>query len=254
MAKAKGKKKGILILLDILIVACFLGALYFFLEPKIRSRRQLEVEQDAVKQINSQLKVVSEENNNSAEPLSQVTIAVDPDANKVPGEAYDNFGGEAIEEEYVYDEYGNIIIHYIGSLSIPDIELETPIANDDSLVAIRYGVGHTPESAKIGDPGRALLFGHWFQEYGRVFNRLEEIKEGDEFSIDILENRTRYHYKVHKAVAVTTEELYDRLFNDPVDVESEVVLVTCIVRNYAWWAPSGRYLVYGELIDSEKVD
>ncbi len=246
MKKQKRKNKVINIILDILIIACFAGALYFFIEPKIRSKKQRAVEEDTVKKIQEQIV----DNTNTG-----ITIKVDPNANKVPGEAYESFGDDPIEpiDEYIYDENGNVIIHYIGTLKIPKIDLETPIADDDSLVAIRYGVGHTPESANIGDPGRALIFGHWFQEYGRVFNRLEEIKEGDEFTIDMVENQTRYFYKVHKAIPIETEDLYDRLFNDPVDVKSEVVLVTCIVRNNAWWTPTGRYLVYGELIKKDVV-
>ncbi len=256
--KSAKKRKPIVIILDILIIACLIGALYFFLDPKIRNRKQNMIEQDAVQQINAALAedhADEADASSSSDPENElkVSISVDPDALKVPGESYENFGGEAVEEEYVYDAEGNVIINFIGALVIPKIDLNTPIADDDSLVAIRYGVGHTPESDEIGKPGRALLFGHWFQEYGRVFNRLEEIKAGDEFYIDILKNRTRYYYKVHRAIAISHDDLPYHLFEEEPTVESEVVLITCIVRNNAWRAPTGRYLVYGELVDSKSI-
>lgn len=249
------KRRPLLIILDILIIVCIIGALYFFLEPKLRSKKQNEVEQEAYQQIQAQfdkpIETQGSSSNSNQTSDQQVSIAVDPEALRVPGEAYEDFGGGVIEEEYLYDANGNVIINFIGSLSIPKINLNTPIADDDTLVALRYGVGHTAESDPIGEPGRALLFGHWFQEYGRVFNRLEEIKEGDEFHIDILQIRMRYHYKVHKALPISHEDLLFHLFEEEQTVESEVILVTCMVRNNAWWAPTARYLVYGELVDSE---
>lgn len=249
--KQKSKRKFIIVFLDILIILCLIGAAYFFLKPKIRSKNQKNIEQSILNQVDSRFnktEIIDSDNNTLDLPVS---ISVDPNINKVAGEAYENFDANAEIKKPIYDEYGNVIINFIGSLTIPKIELTTPVADNDSLIAIRYGVGHRAESTAIGENGRALIFGHWFQEYGRVFNRLEEIKIGDDFVIDIIEDRTRYHYQVHDVKSISHESLYARLFDDPVSVESEVVLVTCIVRNNAWWTPSGRYLVYGQLVDSE---
>lgn len=245
--KEKKKNKILLIVLDILIIICFVGAAFFFLEPKVRNNKQKKIETSVMNEVN--LLFDSEE-----EQMDDlVSIAVDPNANKVPGEAYEDFGLGLNTDEIVYDENGQVIVDFIGSLNIPVIDLITPIANDDSLIAIRYGVGHTPESAEIGEQGRALIFGHWFQDYGRVFNRLNEVNVGDEFTIDIIENRTRYFYKVHKAISIDESELYHYLYEDEPEVDSEVLLITCIVRNNHWWEQTGRYLVYGELIDSKYI-
>lgn len=246
--KSKKKKRPIIIILDILIIACLLGAAYFFLEPKVRSHKQTKVEQSAVTEVEKLFDTEEEE-------LSEISIAVNPNANKVPGEGYEDFGqGEnLIIEDPILDENGNVIINFIGSLKIPKIDLVTPIADDDSLVALRYGAGHTPESAFFGENGRAIIFGHWFDEYGRVFNRLGEMKVGDDFAISITKNRTRYHYHVHKMVEIKDYELYDYLFVDEPEVESEVVLVSCKVENRMWWSTSDRYIVYGELIETEYI-
>ncbi len=242
---AKNSSRPLLITLDLLIVFCLLGAAYFYIAPKIKSKRRSQIEASAVAKIDRELTQASD--------LSKsITITVDPKANKVSGESYEDFGGE-FKENYVYDKNGNVVVNFIGALKIPKINLNTPIADDDNLVALRYGVGHTPESSPVGQDGRCIIFGHWFLDYGKVFNRLEEVKEGDKFHIDMLANRTRYFYEVYKVASISDKDLYDRLFSDPVGVKSEIVLVTCIVRNNDWRNPSGRYLVYGKLVDTEVV-
>ncbi|NLJ70542.1 MAG: sortase [Clostridiaceae bacterium] len=256
--KQKKKKRPIIIILDILIIGCFLGAAYFLLEPKLRSKRQSAIEQSAIAEIDAVLELsnTNTETNDipENEPVTpSITITVNPDANKVPGEGYEDFGqGERIEVDApVLDQYGNVIINFIGTLKIPKIDLTTPIADNDSLIALRYGAGHTAESAKIGQPGRALIFGHWFDEYGRVFNRLNEIEVGDEFTIDLLETKTRYHYVVHEMLEIDNSLLYEYLFEREPKVDNEVVLVSCKVENRMWWSTTGRYLAHGKLIKSE---
>jgi len=253
--KKKKRKKPIIIILDILIVACLLGAAYFFFEPKLRSKRQSKIEQSAVAEVEAVLEsfTTDEANDENEQETLSVTITVNPDANKVPGEGYEDFGhGENIEvDDPILDENGNVVINFIGTLKIPKIDLTTPVADNDSLIALRYGAGHTPESAEIGKPGRALIFGHWFDEYGRVFNRLNEIEVGDKFTIDLLETKTRYHFKVHEMLEIEDSQLYEYLFEREPEVDSEVVLVSCKVENNMWWSSSGRYLAYGKLIKSE---
>ncbi|MGI6579444.1 MAG: sortase [Saccharofermentanales bacterium] len=258
--KKQKKKKPIIIILDILIVACLLGAAYFFFEPKIRSKRQSDIEQSAVAEVEAALELsvadaddIDETGDGSEQMISPVTIAVNPNANKVPGEGYEDYGhDENIEvEDPILDQNGNVVINFIGTLRIPKIDLITPIADNDSLIALRYGAGHTPGSAKIGQPGRALIFGHWFDEYGRVFNRLNEIEVGDQFTIDLLETKTRYHYKVHQMLEIEDFQLYEYLFEREPEVDNEVVLVSCKVENRMWWSSTGRYLACGELIKSE---
>ncbi|HHU53581.1 MAG TPA: sortase [Clostridiaceae bacterium] len=254
----KKRKKPIIIVLDILIIACLVGAAYFFLEPKLRSKRQLKVEQSAVAEVEAALESIAVDdtedlNVENEQDTPSVSIKVNPNANKVPGEGYEDFGrGERIEvEDPILDENGNVVINFIGTLRIPKIELTTPIADNDSLIALRYGAGHTPDSAKIGEPGRALIFGHWFNEYGRVFNRLNEIEVGDEFTIDLLETKTRYYYKVHQMLEIEDYQLYEYLFEKEPEVDNEVVLVSCKVENNMWWSSTGRYLACGELIKTE---
>lgn len=258
--KKKKRKRPLIIILDILIIGCLLGAAYFFFEPKLRSKRQIKIEQSAVAEVEAALEAITADDAENADTENEqetpsITITVNPNANKVPGEGYEDFGhGESIEvDDPILDEYGNVVINFIGTLKIPKIDLITPIADNDSLIALRYGAGHTPESATIGKPGRALIFGHWFDEYGRVFNRLNEIEVGDKFTIDLLETKTRYHFKVHEMLDIEDSQLYEYLFEREPEVKSEVVLVSCKVENNMWWSPSGRYLAYGKLIKSEKL-
>lgn len=104
-------------------------------------------------------------------------------------------------------------------LSIPKIESDLPVignvdgGNENEYVAaLKKGVAHFSGTARPSDEkGNVFIFGHssdWRKnnnEYGRVFSRLPELKEGDEISV-WYQNK-EYKYKIALIKIVDSKDL-----------------------------------------------
>lgn len=238
----KRHSKALIILLDIIIVVSLLLAAYFYFEPRLRSNQQLKQENKA--------KEIFDEAIEQTE--GELIVKIDPKekAKPVPGEGYEDFGhGYAIPEPE-YDADGNPLLRYIGRLHIESVEIDTLIAADHSNFSLRYSAGHATDSAQIGTPGQAVIYGHNFFDRTRVFSRLNEVKVGDRFYIDLLAGNRRLNYKVTRAEKIPAAELEARVFEKT--NENRVLLVTCSTE-YQNGIPLNRILVYGELIGTEPI-
>lgn len=224
------------IVLDLLIIACLLGAAYFYFEPKIRSKRQAEAEANTMDEFDNLL--------DSDDLANELTKALDKDVKPVPGEGYDFYGDELDVPEPERDAYGNVILHYEGKITIPRVKIKTLLAADDSLHALRLSAGRTQSSAPIGEAGLSLIFGHNFHDRGRVFSRLDEVEVGDTIYMDMLKGRKRYVYKVYNVEWIDVEDLETKLSEKKTD--DEMVFITCS-DEYRNGQAAYRLLVYSRL-------
>lgn len=64
-------------------------------------------------------------------------------------------------------------------IAIPSIDVETLVVEGTSAAALRAGAGHYPNTPLPGQVGNVAIAGHR-TTYGRPFNRLDQVKEGDE--------------------------------------------------------------------------
>jgi len=122
--KLKEKRPIIpIIFCDILIIACFIGAAYFFCRTGKCFFINNKVEQSAVNEVEKLFDTEDEE-------LSEISIAVNPNANKVREKVMKiSVKGEQFKNRRSYfDEHGNVIITVIGSLKIPTNRSGNPIA------------------------------------------------------------------------------------------------------------------------------
>lgn len=161
-------------------------------------------------------------------------------------EAYEELTGrrfaspEEIEAAQQEAEGHNLMAK--GVLTIPTIDLKLPILNGTTKVDLRYGAGWFIESAELGQPGNCLIFGHRMKAYGKLFNRLDEMKVGD--TVDVADMETNlYTYTV-----VEISEL------EPKDVFKEVYkrmdgrylsLITCTPVGVG----SHRLIIWCEILD-----
>ena len=83
------------------------------------------------------------------------------------------------EEEFGELDAEPVTVTGCGLLSIPAIELEMAVVQGADSVSLRAAAGWLPESAPIGEAGNCVIFGHRMYEYGRHFNRLDELEAGD---------------------------------------------------------------------------
>ena len=98
-----------------------------------------------------------------------------------------------------------------------------PVADEATLEALRYTIGHLKTSALPGEPGLGVYLGHRMIDHGRHFNRLPEVEEGDLIQID--DGKTLYTYTVTRQESISPRTLEDRI-TETVD-GSQILLVTC---------------------------
>ena len=71
----------------------------------------------------------------------------------------------------------------IGVLFIDKIEVRIPIMTGVDDETLRVAAGRMPESGKLDQVGNVVLAGHRSYTFGKYFNRLDELEEGDTFYI-----------------------------------------------------------------------
>lgn len=131
----------------------------------------------------------------------------------------------------------------IGMLEIPAIELESPVLEGASQENIKYAVGHLPSSSPVNTLGEKdhnfAIAGHRTYTYGQFFNRLDELKEGNEIILTTKEKK--YTYKVFETKIVKPTDV-DVIY--PIKGKSVITLITCHPKN----SNKKRLIVYGELV------
>ena len=127
-----------------------------------------------------------------------------------------------------------------GLIEIPAIELEMPLVKGADSYSLRAAVGWWPQSAQMGTAGNCAVFGHRMVTYGRHFNRLDELKQGDEVTLYNMEGE-QFTYKVTGSEVIEPGSLVEKLYEHSDGFQLTLVTYT----------PTGvgshRLLVYGEL-------
>ena len=110
----------------------------------------------------------------------------------------------------------------IAVLEIPVIGLRLPVLEGASDYNLRYGAALLEGTAGIGEQGNTVLTAHRAHAYGRLFNRLDELEEGDE--IVLVAADSRFSYRVFSTAVVEAEDT-SYLADDP--EKRRLTLVTC---------------------------
>ena len=131
----------------------------------------------------------------------------------------------------------------MGVISIPKIKVKLPIyhtADDDVL---QVAIGHIPGSSlPIGGEGtHAVLSGHRGLAHASIFTNLPQLKKGDTFNIEVLNEVLTY--EVDKIETVLPTEIKNI---EIVDGEDYCTLVTCTPLGIN----SHRLLVRGHRIET----
>jgi len=109
----------------------------------------------------------------------------------------------------------------IGILTISKIDLKVAIGEGTDLKTLKYAVGHFNNTAMPGQKGNFCLAGHRSYTFGEYFNRLGEIKNGDEIQVKTINGD--YKYKVYDIQVVLPDKV--KVLNSTND--ATMTLVTC---------------------------
>lgn len=109
----------------------------------------------------------------------------------------------------------------IGILIIPKIDLKVVIGEGADLETLKYAVGHFKGTALPGQIGNFCVAGHRSYVFGEYFNRLNELKAGDEVIIKTV--RGEFKYKVYNTEVVLPSQV--EVLNQ--SKEATMTLITC---------------------------
>ncbi len=133
----------------------------------------------------------------------------------------------------------------IGHISIPTISVELPIYHGCSSSVLQIAVGHLQGSSlPIGGEGtHSVLSAHRGLPSARLFTDLDKLREGDIFTVTVLDRLLTY--QVDKISIVEPDQM-DSLY--PVEGEDYMTLVTCT----PYGINTHRLLVRGTRIENIK--
>lgn len=140
--------------------------------------------------------------------------------------------------------YGNGMM---GTIEIPKISLKLPIYHGTEEDVLASGIGHLKESSLPvgGENSHSVLSGHRGLPNAQLFTRLDELKEGDVFSIQICNQKLTY--RVCDVCVVEPEETEGLAIQSGRDLLS---LVTCT----PYGINTHRLVVTGERVTEENVE
>lgn len=126
-----------------------------------------------------------------------------------------------------------------GIIEIPNIKVSAAILEGTDDKALKYSVGHYPETAQPGEAGNCVLLGHRNYLYGHFFRKLNELEVGDEIIIKKDENT--YTYIVSESFVVSPEDVW--VLDQTSD--SIITMITCTpIGTY-----TDRLIVRGVLLE-----
>lgn len=137
----------------------------------------------------------------------------------------------------------------IGILEIPKLDLSTVLVEGTDPENIKYAVGHLPGSSsvsKVGSKGENFVIaGHRSYTYGKFFNRLDELKNGDEVILKVQKRVLTFEVIDKKIVKPTNMDVVK-----PVKDKALVTLVTC----HPQYSNKQRLIVVTELKNERILD
>lgn len=158
------------------------------------------------------------------------TLWVDPNANPINGEDYDLPPGVNADDLVINEkknDKGQVLVEAIGRIMIESVNINLPIVKGATETPLKYGAGWYDYSSKIGEKGgNAVILAHRMLTYGRMFNRLDEVKNGD--IVEINYNNQSYKYKVFESFSVDPkqQDMYE-FFKPLQNGKTVITLVTC---------------------------
>ncbi|MCK8060191.1 MULTISPECIES: class D sortase [unclassified Fusibacter] len=111
---------------------------------------------------------------------------------------------------------------YLGTITIPSIDLEMPLVDGTTVDDLRWSAGHMKRTAYPGEIGNVVIAGHRGYNFGRLFNRLDELGKGDKIIVNT--PKGKFVYTVYVSKIVEPEDTY---VTNQTDKHKVLTLITC---------------------------
>lgn len=222
------------ILIIIAVVCMIVGVVLLLIDPIKNFKRQ----------------AVTDDMLESIVEGSQAVFVVKSDENEVNGEEYEyDFGVEELNnagadyQEMIEELPDETVLTALGKISIPSVNINIPLWNEATKVSLRYGAGRLEKTADPGQEGNMTILGHRMRAEGKIFNRLGEVKLGDDIIISTIDGSV-YTYKVDKILEAVNPSDLDYYVDIDDGEGTQVTLVTCTPLGVA----THRLLIIGHLV------
>lgn len=176
-------------------------------------------------QAENKLKEAREYNNRlAANGQSILGEAADPFASTTGGSAVSNQDDPASAKDQEYQSLLDAGAGVMGSVRIPKISVDLPIYHGTSEKALEAGAGHLyGTSLPVGGMNtHAVITGHRGLVAAPMFTRLDEMRDGDFFYIEVMGERLAYQVD-----SITVIEPDDASKMRVVPGQDRVTLLTC---------------------------
>lgn len=145
------------------------------------------------------------------------------DAYRWNEELYLKQKGISVEGSLNYNDVLNIGNGIIGSVEIPQIKVNIPVYHGTEEAELNAGAGHVADSSLPvgGENTHTVITGHSGLPSSKLFTRLDELKQGEQFYIRVLDKTLAY--KIDKIETVLPENAEYEIE----DGKDLATLVTC---------------------------
>ncbi|WP_055108348.1 class D sortase [Paenibacillus ihumii] len=110
----------------------------------------------------------------------------------------------------------------LGTILIDVIDLKLPVLEGATKKNLKHAAAHMTETAPLGQVGNAAIAAHRSQTPGRLFNRLDEVKVGDEIIV-----RSKGEKFVYTVYEISVVEPTDVSVLENRGSERTLTLITC---------------------------
>ncbi|RPF54032.1 class D sortase [Aquisalibacillus elongatus] len=148
--------------------------------------------------------------------------------------------GETSSETTEPEEKPAVSSNLVGVMRIGQIDLELPVLDGATEHNLNRGLGLMKSTAPLGEKGNTGIAGHRGYSHGVLFNRLDEVVEGDRIEIETPDEVIEY--EVYNVLLVEPEDVW---VLEPEDGKTNITLITC----EPIYDPTHRIIVQAERVN-----
>jgi sortase A len=216
------------IVLGAVMIAALCIGIWFLVSPSLNRQADLGQQDELLEGIMALMPSHSFVNSDIENPVYEQEPVISEDSDTV-----ESISDEIIEPEVViedappleplnHEDFPNGIIP-IGILTIESIDLVLPIMEGVDSGELRIAPGRVPQTANVGEIGNAVIAGHRNYTFGQMFNRLDEVKNGDVIEFQAMNGEVMV-FEVFEVLVINPDDQI--AFIQPQN-ESIITLYTC---------------------------
>jgi LPXTG-site transpeptidase (sortase) family protein len=216
------------------MIAALCAGVWFIASPSLNRQADLDQQDELLDGIIALMPAYAVVESEIEIPASEYeTVSSDGgdyanDDNTLPIIEYEPFEPEMLpSDEPIYEplnqaDFPSGIIP-IGIITIDSIDLRLPVMEGMDEQKLKIAPGRVPQTADVGEIGNAVIVGHRNYTFGSMFNRLDEVENGEMIEFQAMSGEIMV-FEVFEILEILPDDQI--AFIQPQD-ESIITLYTC---------------------------